>query len=160
MRAVAVAVAAIALLSPLHLHGHQFERVDDLSVSALRVPILALRTIVITPARLRIGREVSVRDVDVVRVDRGGFWISVPHSNDEILVLPAEGSLIGVGAGDIVSVRGEIRPMTRPLHRARQTTTAWDEQLYIYAYVVRPTGIGDYRATRPSTDSATARRSD
>jgi len=40
------------------------------------------------------------------------------------------------------------------------TICPWDDQLYIYAYVVRPTGIADYGATRPSTDFATARRSD
>lgn len=155
MNAVALAVAATAVLSPLHLDGDRFEQVDAVSVYTLRIPILALRTIVITPARLLIGREVSVRDVHVVRVDRGGFWISVPQSNDEIFVIPAEGSLIGVGAGDIVSVRGEVRPLTHPRRPARPTT-AWDGQLYIYAYVVRPTGIADQGATRPSTDSARA----
>jgi len=148
MHAVAVVVAASALLSPLHPDGHRFERVDDLSVNTLRSPILALRTIVITPARLLMGREVSVRDVHVVRVDRGGFWISVPQSEDEIFVAPAEGSLIGVGAGDIVSLRGELRQMTT-LPRAK---TVRDERLYIYAYVVRPTGIADYPVTETITN--------
>jgi hypothetical protein len=88
-----------------------------------------------------VAREVAFRDVLIERVGQYGFWISAPGALDQVFVVPAEGSLIRPRAGDLVSVHGELRPMNDHLRGMLNPRYAWDEQVYVRAFTVRPTGL-------------------
>ena len=48
------------------------------------------------------GQRISVRDVRVAQVDPTGFWIAVDSAECRLFIVPAEGSLIYVEAGELV----------------------------------------------------------
>src|ERR1051325_3910511 len=89
-----------------------------------------------TPIRL------SIREVTVDDVSNEGFWIVADGRQCRLYVVPAEGQLIRVRRGEVVSVQGEIRYGV-----LREPSTAKPKrQPYLYSYTVRPAW---YPATKP-----------
>ncbi len=79
-----------------------------------------------------LGQRISVRDVRVSQVNRSGFWIAGRNVQWRLFIVPAEGSLIHVEAGDVVSLQGEFRRQTRTRGLIASVPDA-----YVYAYIVR-----------------------
>ena len=91
-----------------------------------------------------VGREVAFEDVQVERVGPYGFWIATPDHREETFVIPAEGRLIAVRAGDSVSIHGDVRQMSTALRQRLFLGYAWNEHIYVHAFTVRPTGLWRY----------------
>jgi len=79
-----------------------------------------------------VGQRISLRDVRVSHVEPMGFWIAGCDSQWRLLIVPAEGSLIHVETGDVVSLQGEFRRRVGAPAR-----TAFVADAYVYAYIVR-----------------------
>ena len=111
-----------------------------LSSDELRSPIFSIETLAVSPAGPALaGREVSVHRLEVTMVDRNGFWVSAGQGKGEILVVPAEGSLITVHPGDSVDVHGEVRFVRIAPHRAPAAASTPAQLMpSVYAYTVRP----------------------
>jgi hypothetical protein len=102
-------------------------------------PIVGIDALLETPVDAAIDRrEIAVEEVLVVRVAAHGFWIAAEGARGNIFVMPAEGNLITVRAGERVSLVGEARLLhLQPLDR-RQTSEPARTTFFIYAYTVRP----------------------
>ena len=93
--------------------------------------ITNLETVFALPAPQAQGQRISVRSVRVSQVDPTGFWIT--GSNQcRLFIVPAEGSLIHVEPGELISLQGELR-----LHSRLHASLAPSPGAYVYAYIVR-----------------------
>ena len=89
-----------------------------------------------------------LKDVVVDAVDENGFWLGAKDTDCRLYVVPAEGALIRVRRGEVVSVQGEIR--FGALQEASGARPR--RQPYLYSYIVRPAWYPDAKP------EATARR--
>ena len=80
--------------------------------------------------------RLSIRDAVVDAVAAGGFWLAAGHSGCRWFVVPAEGSLIRVTAGESIDLQGEFRRAT--------TGQRLDDgvNVFVYAYIVRKVPAG------------------
>jgi hypothetical protein len=83
-------------------------------------------------------REVVAVPVRVEETRDHGFWVTPVAGEERVFVVPAEGSLIAVRAGELVSVHGEVRLMPNAGHEQRTgNPTSGLVMPYVYAYTVR-----------------------
>jgi len=88
----------------------------------------------VTSQRASATLRLSLTDVVVDGTGEHGFWISAGDGACRLYVRPAEGDLIRVRDGELVSVQGEIRYAVR--QGASNGTRR--ELPYLYSYIVRP----------------------
>jgi hypothetical protein len=85
-----------------------------------------------------IGREIAVQNVRVQSVGNHGFWVGTERGLGLVFVVPAEGSLIAVRAGEVVSLHGEVRSGASKRHQTGVDPKRGSLTPYVYAYTVRP----------------------
>jgi hypothetical protein len=95
-----------------------------------------------TPDSLR-GVEVIAEDVCVSELADRGFWVRQDQDAARVFVHAAEGGLVSVRVGEVVTVHGEVRLATSPLDAAPAVwgtggRAASRPMPYVYAYTVRP----------------------
>jgi len=137
----ALIVAALVLPGLPFVRPHQAQSGTPASADqtspAAHAFIFEIDELPTTPTR--ISKRVMLWDVTVEEITSTGFWVSSPSSMTEVFVRAAEGSLITMRRGDSVSIRGEVRPMPVTLHRSLHIgDNDRRDQLYVYAYTVRP----------------------
>ena len=145
---IAASVLAITVLMgwPLHAHAQQTAPSSTAEATAADVfllrgqTIMSLRQIAVpSPANTRfVGQEVALRDVCVARTAELGFWISAPGARRQVLVIPAEGSLITTQVGSTVSIQGVVRELTDAMRTALDDPSTTGDFIYLYGYIVRP----------------------
>jgi hypothetical protein len=119
--------------------GSADESATDISSNASRTPIFSIDAIAVSPPDLELaGREVSADGIEVTKTDRDGFWVSANSGKREVLVIPAEGSLITVRPGESVDIHGDVRLMRMTKASDSRTPEPADIRPYVYAYTVRP----------------------
>ena len=103
-------------------------------------PIFDLDALAATPKTPDlVGREISTRDVRVKQVANHGFWVSAENGARVVFVVPAEGSLIIVRPGEVVSLNGEVRLTATTQHNKSDVNSEPEGVMpYVYAYTVRP----------------------
>lgn len=86
-----------------------------------------------------LGVEVVAANVQVREIGDDGFWVTPIGSEEGVFTVPAEGTLITVRTGELISVHGEVRLMRSPLNRSvfPRRIHHWLVP-YVYAYTVRP----------------------
>jgi hypothetical protein len=95
-----------------------------------------------TPDSLR-GVEVVAQDVCVSELTDRGFWARPDPEGARVFVHAAEGRLISVRVGELVTVHGEVRLAMNPIALGPAAREA-DRRVgarpipYVYAYTVRP----------------------
>jgi hypothetical protein len=100
-----------------------------------------------------LGREVVAVDVRVEEVLEGGFWVTPTDGEPRTFVVPAEGSLITVRAGEVVSLHGGYAATDRErqtrfshavrvrLHRqagATEPEVAGAQETHLASGIIRP----------------------
>lgn len=141
---VAVVMSTDAFLSAAtgdwQQRGSADEPASAISPDESRIPIFSIERIAVLPPDVELaGREVSADHVEVTNVDRHGFWVSTANGKTEVLVVPAEGSLITIRPGESVDIHGEVRFVRIRPHRPRPGNADSAEMTpYVYAYTVRP----------------------
>jgi hypothetical protein len=96
-----------------------------------------------TPDSLR-GVEVVAEDVCVSELTDRGFWVRPDQAGARVFVRAAEGRLIRVRVGELVTVHGEVRLATRRIYDGPAGGRTTDYRAisrtmpYVYAYTVRP----------------------
>lgn len=73
------------------------------------------------------------------QVANDGFWVSEAQGLSQVFVVPAEGSLIKVRPGEVVSLHGEVRLGATKRHNNADLNPKSDNATPdVYAYTVRP----------------------
>ena len=109
------------------------------SIQSEEPPIFDIGALAKTAPESLLGIEVVAADVQVREVVTHGFWVTLMDSEERVFIVPAEGNLITVRAGELISVHGEVRIMRRPVDPtviARRAFGLFSP--YVYAYTVRP----------------------
>ena len=114
-------------------------RPAPLSSSVERGAIFDISTIAASDSHSLLDREVVAEQVRVNETADRGFWVTPVGGADRIFIVPAEGSLIAVHAGELVSLHGEVRLMRNAIDRGTSRGRTSDVVApYVYAYTVRP----------------------
>jgi hypothetical protein len=102
-------------------------------------PIFDIGAVVNAAPESLLGVEVVAANVEVREIVDDGFWVTPIGSDESVFTVPAEGNLITVRAGEVISVHGEIRLMRRPEDRPVIPSRTFRSFIpYVYAYTVRP----------------------
>jgi hypothetical protein len=110
-----------------------------LAVTVERSAIFDISKIATSAIDTVLEREVVAVPVRVEETRDHGFWVTPLAGEERIFVVPAEGSLIAVRTGELVSLHGEVRlmPNAGDQRRTGNATSGW-VMPYVYAYTVRP----------------------
>ena len=102
-------------------------------------PIFDISAIVNAAPESLLGVEVVAAHAQVREIVDRGFWVTPIGSEERVFTVPAEGNLITVRAGEVISVHGEVRIMRRPVDPTVIARRAFGLFIpYVYAYTVRP----------------------